>query len=140
MEHIPGIKRLVAQMTHPKRNGSCDWRLFLSPSGRHILLPGKTVAEALAEFPVGGKRGDDILLKGGLQVETKSWWRGWAELPGGIKKKRLNELRDQVTNYLHADGSRLLLEFEKSIPADVLSVLEEFAGVGTRLTWQVIPL
>jgi hypothetical protein len=73
------------------------------------------------EFPLGGGRNGDALLRGGTAVEIKSWtkWDSW--LPSW-RQRKLNNLQDQIAAYTnHPDVKRLLIQFEGQIPSEVTS-------------------
>jgi hypothetical protein len=137
---IPGINLLVSKMRSRAYN---VWKgaYFQAKRTMAYFREGKLQAVEF-RLGVGAKRGD-ILLKDGLRVECKSW-PGWGDLSPGIKNKRLAELEQQIADYLHPTGSRMLLEFDGAIPPDVLTKLTEWAQTynggqfGNRLFWNPI--
>jgi hypothetical protein len=136
---VRGAARLLSDMTHPLMN---VWRgaYFLAKRVMYYANhPGGSLLRAI-ELGVGGGRRFDILLRNGLRIDCKSWL-GWDTLSAAVKKLRLAELEQQIAAYLRARGSRLMLEFDKIIPGEVLAKLRELAPkynggqYGNRLIW-----
>ncbi len=138
---VQGAQRLVRMM----ESRSLNLVLGAYFQAKRVMCYSRLGLLDKVEYRIGSRFGD-ILLRNGLRVECKSWWRGWASLSETVQGSRLEKLTSQINNYLESPGSRLMLEFESSIPPNVLELLEKLAGrynipgAGNRLIWTVIPL
>jgi hypothetical protein len=76
------------------------------------------------EFALASGRRGDLLLRGGTAVEIKSWTK-WASWLPSWQESKLQNLRQQIVDYLATKGvKRLMVQFETSIPSQVTEMVD----------------
>ena len=136
-----GLSRTIRMM----ETAGANWRgaYFQAERFLHYYYSGQLVGTELRMGARALGRRADLLLRNGLRIETKSWYYGWNSLGAAVRQARVDKLAEQIRAYLRRPGSRLLIEFEGSIPSEVLAELRNLAvtynaGGTQRLAWTII--
>jgi hypothetical protein len=127
---IPGFGRLVSRLKHPfwfVRVGAefeAERAAYYAERG---LLEGIEVYEN-----IGGKKAYyDLLLKGGVVVETKVW-TGWARWSKETRATRLDDLFEQLQKYM-ASGRQVILDWKGELPPEVYERLQPLIKKGLQI-------
>jgi RHS repeat-associated protein len=127
---IPGFGRLVSRLKHPfwfVRVGAefeAERAAYYAERG---LLEGIEVYEN-----IGGKKAYyDLLLKGGIVVETKSW-TGWARWSEATQRARLRDLVEQLDKYM-SSGKQVILDWKGELPPEVYKRLQPLIERGLQI-------
>ena len=130
---IPGARRLLAQMQSSSRRIRTGAQ-FQGERAVHYYQAGKLKS---IEHSIKSGR-VDLLLQNHRRIELKSW-TGWDFYPESMQESMLTSIENQARNYLKYRPARLRFEFQKTLPDDVLSVLQDLKlEYGHRITWKVI--
>jgi hypothetical protein len=81
---------------------------------------------------IGGKKAYyDLLLKGGVVVETKVW-TGWARWSKETRATRLDDLFEQLQKYM-ASGRQVILDWKGELPPEVYERLQPLIKKGLQI-------